>query len=91
MNKESGRDNKLAIMLQKLCEANQDLARVESVESLVPLLLDQAREVTDAEASSFFNYDADRKMLRFYKIQDDSIDDAAQKSLKEMESRETSQ
>ena len=85
MGTEPDGDSKLAIRLQKLCEANQDLASVESVESLVPLLLDLAREVTDAEASSFFTYDADRQVLRFYTIQDDTIDDAAEKSLKEME------
>ena len=85
MSSETDRDSKLAMRLQKLCEANQDLARVESVENLVPLLLDLAREVTDAEASSFFNYDADRQVLRFYTIQDETIDDAAEQSLKEME------
>ncbi len=81
----ANRDDKLAIRLQKLCEANQDLARVESVEELVPLLLELAREVTDAEASSFFNYDSHRQVLRFFTIRDESISDAGEKSLKEME------
>ncbi len=84
MKTEAGNDSKLAIRLQKLCEANQDLARVESVENLVPLLLELARDVTDAEASSFFNYDSPRQVLRFYTIRDEAISDAGEKSLKEM-------
>ena len=78
-------ENKLAVRLQKLCEANQDLARVESVENLVPLLLELARDVTDAEASSFFKYDPLHQVLRFFTIRDEAISDAAEKSLKEME------
>jgi len=85
MTPGSDQDGKLSIRLQKLCEANQDLARVESVEDLVPLLLELARDVTDAEASSFFNYDSRRQVLRFFTIRDEAISDAAEKSLKEME------
>ena len=78
-------EDKLAIRLQKLCEANQDLARVESVENLVPLLLDLARDVTDAEASSFFNYLPQRQVLQFYTIKDDTLDETAEKTLKAIE------
>ena len=85
MTSDADQEHKLAIRLQKLCEANQDLARVESVENLVPLLLELARDVTDAEASSFFNYDSHRRVLRFFTIRDEAVSDTAEKTLKAME------
>jgi len=74
---------KLALRLQKLIEANQKLAQVESVENLVPLLLNLAREVTGAEASSFLIHDPDHHVLRFSAIRDENINGISEKSLKQ--------
>ena len=82
---DSGNDQeaKLALRLQRLIEANQTLAQVESVENLVPLLLALAREVIGAEASSFLVYNPDRQTLRFFTIKDEHISAAAEKKLKD--------
>ena len=83
MDKGSDQETKLALRLQRLIEANQSLAQVESLENLVPLLLALAREVTGAEASSFLIYDPERQTLRFSTIEDNKISAEAQKKLKE--------
>ena len=82
-NTSSNPETRLSLRLQKLIEASQKLAQVESVESLVPLLLELARDVTGAEASSFLIYDPDRQVLRFSTIKDDQIGEKAAESLKE--------
>jgi serine phosphatase RsbU (regulator of sigma subunit) len=82
-NASSNQETQLSLRLQKLIEASQKLAQVESVENLVPLLLELARAVTGAEASSFLIYDPDRHVLRFSTIKDDQIGDKAAESLKE--------
>ena len=69
--------------LQKLIQANEKLAQVESLQNLVPTLLSLAREVTSAEASSFLIYDPELEVLRFANIQDQSISDRSKLSLKE--------
>lgn len=76
---------KQSLRLQKLYEANQKLAREESVESLIPVLMESVRDVTDADASSFFSYDPAGQVLRFFSIRDDCIDDVVEKSLKQLE------
>lgn len=83
MHASSNPEKRLSLRLQKLIEASQKLAQVESVESLVPLLLELARAVTGAEASSFLIYDPERHVLRFSTIKDDQIGDKAAESLKE--------
>ena len=83
MDKGSDQETKLALRLQRLIEANQSLAQVESLENLVPLLLALAREVTGAEASSFLIYDPENQTLRFSTIEDQKISAEAQKKLKE--------
>ncbi len=83
MENSRSQETKLALRLQRLIEANQSLAQVESLENLVPLLLTLAREVTGAEASSFLIYDPERRALRFFTIEDQQISAAAHKKLKE--------
>ena len=83
MDNGSDQETKLALRLQRLIEANQTLAQVESLENLVPLLLSLAREVTGAGASSFLIYDPERRTLRFSTIEDNKISAAAQQKLKE--------
>jgi sigma-B regulation protein RsbU (phosphoserine phosphatase) len=72
--------------LKKLIEANQNLAEIESLETLVPTLLDLARDVTSAEASSFLSYDPEREVLRFSAVRDKHLDTVtAQKLLESIE------
>lgn len=58
-------DSTTALRLQRLIEANQALAQVESVDELLPLLLRFAQEVTVAEASSILMYKPDTETLEF--------------------------
>jgi sigma-B regulation protein RsbU (phosphoserine phosphatase) len=83
MSRTENSNSRIALRLRKLIEANQSLAQVESVANLVPLFLNLAREVTDAEASSFLIYDPHRRVLRFSAITDESISDGTLKNIKE--------
>ena len=67
--------------LKKLIDANQSLAEVESLDKLVPRLLDLARDVTAAEASSFLIYDPDKNVLRFASVKDEVVGDKAEEIL----------
>lgn len=67
--------------LKKLIEANQNLAEIESLETLVPTLLDLARDVTSAESSSFLAFDPGRAVLRFAAVRDEHLDTTAAKTL----------
>ena len=49
-------ETKVAKQLKKLIEANQYLADIESLDALFPRLLDLAKNVTAAEASSLMLY-----------------------------------
>jgi serine phosphatase RsbU (regulator of sigma subunit) len=51
--------------LKNLIQANQSLAKVESLDELLPELLDLAMEVTGAEASSLLLYNPKRDILEF--------------------------
>jgi serine phosphatase RsbU (regulator of sigma subunit) len=55
---------------------------VESLEELVPRLLDLAKIVTDAEASSFLIFDSVKQVLRFSAVKDDCISDSALEDLR---------
>jgi serine phosphatase RsbU (regulator of sigma subunit) len=76
-------ETKFSNRLNKLIEANQSLAAVESLERLVPRLLNLAREVTSAEASSFLIYDAEKDVLKFASVKDEVIGDTAEQILKD--------
>ena len=63
--------------LRKLTEANHSLAEIESLDDLFPRLLDLAKEVTDAEASSLMLYNSESHLLEFASIKDDVMGDRA--------------
>lgn len=58
-------DAALVLRLQRLLQANQALAQVESLSELLPQLLRFAQEVTDAEASSILLYKPETQSLEF--------------------------
>ena len=68
--------------LRKLTEANHSLAETESLDDLFPRLLDLAKEVTEAEASSLMLYNSKNHLLEFASIQDDLMGDRADDVLK---------
>lgn len=76
------RDTKVAASLRKLIEANQILADIDSLEALMPMLLDLARSVTDAEASSLLLYNPKRNILEFASVKDEILGQKATKILK---------
>ncbi|MDY7000473.1 MAG: ATP-binding protein [Thermodesulfobacteriota bacterium] len=63
----------LNVRLKKLIEANQILARMESLDELLPQLLRLAQDVTGAEASSILLYNPDREVLDFALVMNDVI------------------
>lgn len=72
----------VAKRLKKLIEANQYLADIESLDALFPRLLDLAKNVTAAEASSLMLYDPKRKVLEFASVADEVIGEAGREILK---------
>jgi sigma-B regulation protein RsbU (phosphoserine phosphatase) len=68
--------------LRKLTEANHSLAGLESLDDLFPRLLDLAKEVTDAEASSLMLYNPESRLLEFASVKDDIMGDRADNFLK---------
>ncbi len=71
--------------LKKLIDANQSLAEVESLDRLVPRLLDLARDVTNAEASSFLIYDPEKNVLKFASVKDEIVGERAEEILDSFE------
>jgi sigma-B regulation protein RsbU (phosphoserine phosphatase) len=57
--------------LRKLTEANRSLAEIESLDDLLPRLMDLAKEVTAAEASLLFLHDLKNRLLEIVSIKDD--------------------
>jgi serine phosphatase RsbU (regulator of sigma subunit) len=68
--------------LRKLTEANHSLAEMESLDELFPRLIDLAKEVTNAEASSLMLYNSESHLLEFASIKDDVMGDRADDVLK---------
>ena len=68
--------------LRKLTEANHSLAEIESLDDLFPRLLDLAKGVTDAEASSLMLYNSENQLLEFASIKDDVLGGRADDLLK---------
>ena len=66
-------DSSLNVRLKKLIRANQILARIESLDELLPQLLRLAQDVTRAEASSILLYNRDREVLDFALVMNDVI------------------
>jgi hypothetical protein len=61
--------------LRKLSEANQSLAEIESLEDLLPRLMELTKEVTAAEASILFLYNSENRSLGIVSIKDDRFGD----------------
>jgi serine phosphatase RsbU (regulator of sigma subunit) len=73
---------KVAKRLKKLIKANQSLAHIESLDRLLPQLLDFAKEVAAAEASSLLFYNPRRNVLEFAFVDDETISEEATEILK---------
>ncbi len=78
---DNGEKN-VARRLKKLIEANQSLADMESLEEILPKLLDIAKEVTVAEASSLLLYNPKRNILEFASVADEVVGEEGGKILK---------
>ena len=68
--------------LKRLIEAHQFLADMESLDALLPALLDLARNVTNAEAASIMLYDEKREVLQFAAAKDEVLGEQASQALK---------
>ncbi|MCG6917897.1 MAG: SpoIIE family protein phosphatase [Deltaproteobacteria bacterium] len=68
--------------LKRLIEAHQTLADMESLEALLPVLLDLARNVTNAEAASIMLYDEQSEVLQFAAAKDEVLGENAREVLK---------
>ncbi|MBW1694413.1 MAG: SpoIIE family protein phosphatase [Deltaproteobacteria bacterium] len=75
-------ETEVANRLKKLIEANQYIADIESLDALFPKLLDLAKNVTAAEASSLMLYDPKRDVLEFASVADEIIGEAGGETLK---------
>ena len=62
---------KVPIRLKRLMQANHSLADMESLEALLPRLLELAKDVTSSEASSVMLYNPKRNVLEFASIKDE--------------------
>jgi len=81
-NSNDRSQEKIPRRLKRLIEAHQSTADMESLEALLPRLLDLARNVTDAEASSILLYNPKRDLLEFAAIRDESLGERASDILK---------
>jgi serine phosphatase RsbU (regulator of sigma subunit) len=72
----------VARRLKHLVEANQSLADIESLDALLPQLLDLAQEVTGAEASSILLYNPKRNVLEFALAKNEALGGATEQILK---------
>jgi sigma-B regulation protein RsbU (phosphoserine phosphatase) len=70
--------------LRKLTEANRSLAEIESLDDLLPRLMDLAKEVTTAEASLLFLYNSKSCLLEIVSIKDDRFGDRAEELFKDL-------
>jgi serine phosphatase RsbU (regulator of sigma subunit) len=84
MAKENQTDTqrKIPRPLKRLIEAHQSLADMESLDALLPVLLDLARNVTNAEAASIMLYDEQREVLTFAAAKDEVLGEKAREVLK---------
>jgi sigma-B regulation protein RsbU (phosphoserine phosphatase) len=69
--------------LRNLTEANRSLAEIESLDDLLPRLMDLAKEVTAAEASLLFLYNSESRLLEIVSIKDDRFGDRADELFKD--------
>ena len=69
--------------LRKLTEANRSLAEIESLDDLLPRLMDLAKEVTAAEASLLFLHNSESRLLEIVSMKDDRFGDRAYELFKD--------
>ena len=74
--------NTVAERLRRLIEANQYLADIESLDALFPRLLELAKNVTVAEASSLLLYNPKRDVLEFVSVADEVVGETGGEILK---------
>lgn len=76
------KETKVARRLKNLISANQYFAKIESLEDLFPIMLDLAKNITEAEAASLLLYNPRQKVLEFGSIADEILDQEQIESLK---------
>jgi len=76
------KETDVAKRLKKLIEANQYLADIESLDSLFPKLMELAKSVTSAEASSLMLYNPKRNVLEFASVADEVTGEVGEETLK---------
>jgi sigma-B regulation protein RsbU (phosphoserine phosphatase) len=72
----------LSKRLKNLVKANQSLAHIESLNELLPQLLDLAQEVTGAEASSILLYNPTADLLEFALAKNEALGKETEQILK---------
>ena len=72
----------LSKRLKNLVKANQSLAHIESLNDLLPQLLDLAQEVTGAQASSILLYNPTANVLEFALAKNEALGEATELILK---------
>jgi len=82
INNQNVREANVARRLKNLVKAGQSLADIESLESLLPQLLELAQEVTDAEASSILLYDPKLDVLEFALAKNEALGEETEQILK---------
>lgn len=82
MNNHSADEANVAKRLKNLVKASQSLAGIESLDDLLPQLLDLAQEVTDAEASSILLYNPKLNVLEFALAKNEALGEETEQILK---------
>ena len=72
----------LSRRLKNLVKANQSLAHIESLDDLLPQLLDLAQDVTGAEASSILLYNSAADVLEFALAKNEALGEETEQILK---------
>jgi serine phosphatase RsbU (regulator of sigma subunit) len=79
---KGAKETKVAKRLKNLISANQYFAEIESLEDLFPIMLDLAKNITEAEAASLLLYNRQQNILEFGSIADEILDQEQIESLK---------
>jgi len=78
----SASEANLSKRLKNLVKASQSLAHIESLDDLLPQLLDLAQEVTGAEASSILLYNSGADVLEFALAKNEALGEETEQILK---------
>ncbi|NNK93682.1 MAG: SpoIIE family protein phosphatase [Desulfobacterales bacterium] len=76
------KETKVARRLKNLISANHYFAEIESLDDLFPIMLDLAKNITEAEAASLLLYNPQQNILEFGSIADEILDQEQIESLK---------